>query len=100
MTRKEANLELETMLAKYAFDADEARAIGVAVAALCPVSREQIEKVWRGEWIDCSNGWMCSRCEYDNTYAKPFCPACGAPMTDEAVSIVMERLEALYDTEN
>lgn len=25
---------------------------------------------------------------------------CGAPMTDEAVEIVMERLEALYDTSN
>lgn len=26
-----------------------------------------------------------------------FCPACGAPMTDKAMDMVMERLEALYD---
>ena len=69
----------------------------VKIAALRPVTREQAEKVWRGEWIDCSNGWMCSRCEHDNTYAKPFCPNCGAPMTDKAVDMVMERLEVLKD---
>ena len=66
------------------------------LSALRPVTREQVERVWRGEWIDCSNGWMCSRCEHDNTYAKPFCPNCGAPMTDKAVDMVMERLEALH----
>ena len=26
-----------------------------------------------------------------------FCPICGAPMTDEAVEMVMERMEALKD---
>ena len=25
-----------------------------------------------------------------------FCPMCGRPLTDEAVDIVMKRLEALY----
>lgn len=67
------------------------------LSALRPVTREQVEKVWRGEWIDCSNGWMCSRCEHDNTYAKPFCPNCGAPMTDKAVDMVMERMEAINE---
>ena len=67
----------------------------VKIEALRPITREQVEMVWGGEWIDCSNGWMCSRCEHDNTYAKPFCPNCGAPMTDKAVDMVMERLEAL-----
>lgn len=71
--------------------------LDVALTALRPVSREQVEKAWRGDWIDCSNGWMCSRCEYDNTYAKPFCPSCGAAMTDEAVEMVVERMEALKD---
>ena len=66
-------------------------------SALRPVSREQVEKVWRGEWIDCSNGWMCSRCECDNTYAKPFCPRCGAAMTDKAMEMVMKRMEAMKD---
>ena len=26
------------------------------------------------------------------------CPHCGAPMTDEAVDMVMERMETLYET--
>ena len=71
--------------------------IRAGLNALRTPTREQVEKVWRGQWIDCSNGWMCSRCENDNTYAKPFCPSCGAAMTDEAVDIVMKRLEALKD---
>ena len=69
----------------------------VKIEALRPITREQVERVWRGEWIDCSNGWMCSRCEHDNTYAKPFCPNCGAPMTDKAVDMVMERLNKMEE---
>lgn len=76
----------------YLFDLD-GQALDLALSALRSITREQMEKAWKGEWVDCSNGWMCSRCEYDNTYAKPFCPNCGAPMTDEAVEIIMERLE-------
>ena len=83
-------------------------ALSVALSALRPVSREQVEKV-RGEWKQDKNGQVvCSRCgaitaigskaalhnanEYDR-----FCFSCGAPMTDEAVQMVMERLEALKD---
>ena len=77
--------------------------------ALRPVSRKQVEKVWRGEWMaldECSNeGVYCKRCkkkvyriEYANEKMRsPFCPACGSPMTDEAVEITMRRLEALKD---
>ena len=76
-----------------------------ALTALRPVSREQVEKVWRGEWIgmtddDGCTWYECSRCEHDlDSLEDPnhFCPACGAPMTDEAVEMVMERLEALKD---
>ena len=79
----------------------------MAIDALRPVSREQVEKVWRGEWMaldECSNeGVYCKRCkkkvyriEYANEKMRsPFCPACGAAQTDEAVEIVMERLEVL-----
>lgn len=71
-------------------------------SALRPVSREQIEKVWRGEWKHTHSSdslwtevWVCSRCglEDDNGDCFDFCPSCGAPMTDEAVEMVMERLE-------
>ena len=82
-------------------------ALDMALSALRPISREQVEKVWRGEWMaldECSNeGVYCKRCkkkvyriEYANEKMRsPFCPACGAAQTDEAVDMVMERLEAL-----
>ena len=74
------------------------------IAALRPVSREQVEKVWRGEWkhylpplgagnIQC----RCTKCGRTPDVETPFCAWCGAPLTDEAVEIGMERLEALYE---
>ena len=82
-------------------------ALDMALSALRPVSREQVEKL-RGEWQVCFEDWrkqmagdQCSKCGFQhygtsiNHYK--FCPACGAPMTDEAVQMVMERLEALYE---
>ena len=77
----------------------------VKIEALRPITREQVERVWRGEWIgmtddDGCTWYECSRCEYDlDNVEDPnhFCPACGAPMTDEAVDMVMKRLEALKD---
>ena len=72
------------------------------IAALRPVSREQIEKVWRAHWNESTHlgGFVyCSRCGYNaleaNNYT--FCPKCGSPFTDEAVDMVMERVEALKD---
>ena len=69
--------------------------------ALRPVSREQVEKVWRAHWNESTHlgGFVyCSRCGYNaleaNNYT--FCPKCGSPFTDEAVEMVMERLEALH----
>lgn len=44
MTREEAILELETMIAGYAFDADEACALGMAVSALR--HQEWEEQLW------------------------------------------------------
>ena len=72
------------------------------IAALRPVSREQVEKVWRAHWNESTHlgGFVyCSRCGYNaleaNNYT--FCPKCGSPFTDEAVEMVMERMEALKD---
>lgn len=81
-------------------------AIDLALSALRPVSREQVEKVWRGEWELHGGGkngrggiWHCTRCEKSYPYKNDFCPMCGAPMTDEAVEMVMERLEMMKDGE-
>ena len=80
--------------------------------ALRPVSRDQVEKAWRGEWRlfdDCANeGLYCSQCgkkvyrvEYANVkMATRFCPNCMSAMTDKAVDMVMERLEAMNREDN
>ena len=86
-------------------------ALDMALSALRPVSREQVEKAWRGEWMGSADGyadgelvydtWECSHCGYvideedDPDILPQFCPKCYAAMTDEAVQMVMERLEAL-----
>ena len=112
MTREEAIEELERMLShwddlengKRSFRWYSKDSVEVALSSLRPVSREQVEKVWRGEWIgmtddDGCTWYECSRCEHDlDSLEDPnhFCPACGAPMTDEAVQMVMEKMEALH----
>ena len=120
MTREEAiallNEQYETCKRIYDCSADQRKsypnvpqfmeALGMAFTALRPVSREQVEKVWRGEWLhDPETGYEhCDKCSHtisldDYLNRKPplFCEMCGAPMTDEAVDMVMERLEALKD---
>ena len=69
-----------------------------AIPALRPVSRDLVEKVWRGEWQMISNGsGICSKCHRQDKIdpLAKFCRYCGAPMTDEAVQMVMKRLEAI-----
>lgn len=85
-------------------------AVDFALSVLRPVSREQVERMFSG----------CPYCDIakanDNIYNKAlwvkeaetskwtlagkslqYCPICGRPLTDEAVEMVMERLEALND---
>jgi hypothetical protein len=133
MTREEAiallNEQYETCKRIYDCSADQRKsypnvpqfmeALGMALSALRPVSREQVEKVWKGEWewydeevgsplegIEREWGWQCSKCKVvlpddfddpDNPPAMRFCQWCGAPMTDEAVQMVMRRLEDLHE---
>ena len=112
MTREEIIKEYETAVAAHAAaaaaeikGAEKSYALFKAgLNALRPVSREQVEKVWRGEWVNTNKEveqiCKCSKCGYPISYfwsRTQFCPNCGAPMTDEAVQMVMERLEALKD---
>ena len=79
-------------------------AIDVALDALRPVSREQVERM-RSRWITVVevNGEQYSKCAacqmgldgLGDAYL--FCPHCGAPMTYEAAEMVIARLEALKD---
>lgn len=77
----------------------------LALTALRPISREQVEKVWRGEWNNINPAvlkpgvsWVfrCAKCGCPQDYKHNFCPNCGAAQTDEAVEMVMERMEALH----
>ena len=87
----------------------DCEALGMALAALRGPTREQVEKVWRGEWISYLDGehimperyYSCSKCG-DRGYLskKNFCDFCGAPMTDEAVQMMMKRLEALHENDH
>ena len=107
MTRKEAIEVLDNYILDFRQPAmfEMMAALKLAIHDMLPVSREQVEKVWKGEWIgmtddDGCTWYECSRCEHDlDSLEVPnhFCPACGAPMTDEAVQMVMERLEVLKD---
>ncbi len=81
---------------------DEFSFVTAALSALRPVTREQVEKVWRGKWIGIPNMGVydiaCSKCGYSTGirfWSSDFCPNCGAPLTDEAVDMVMERLEEI-----
>lgn len=77
----------------------------IALTALRPVSREQVEKVWRGKWIiqqDKHREFIkkCSKCGFPISGwwgTDKFCANCGTPMTDEAVQMVIERLEELNE---
>lgn len=109
MTREEAIKSLKNIVEYWTYKPTEVEAAKMAIAALRPVSRDQVEKAWRGEWRlfdDCANeGLYCSQCgkkvyrvEYANVkMATRFCPNCMSAMTDEALEMVMERLGALKD---
>ena len=71
-------------------------------------TREQVEKAWRGE-CDCTKAKACCtccsmRCQYCIGQAEykqsSFCMKCGRPLTDEAVQMVMERLEGMRNDKN
>jgi hypothetical protein len=101
MTREEARKHM--MLWVYSLDdmppKQVMEALTMAADALRPISRKRVEKAWRGckycdeEWGTCD--------PITNRFTMPprggirFCPMCGRPLTDEAVQMVMERLEAL-----
>ena len=113
MTREEAIEELERLLRhwddlendKRCFWGYDKEAVALALSALRPITREQVEKVWKGEWIIQQDEHReftkkCPKCGFPISGwwgADKFCANCGAPMTDEAVDMVMERLEALRD---
>ena len=130
MTREDAVEILETARKTYPGKSVIRDAFTLALAALQPVSREQVEKVWRGEWVkrhkrrggfrrvkgiddmgEQHEVTIDERCEYDDLYCSKcgkqspdnflnFCGYCGAPMTDEAVEMVMEKINNMEEITN
>ena len=100
-----------------------AEAMSIVGKALRPVSREQVEKVWPGcdicrgdKKIKSDNFCGAATMQivgdsidlrgdekkikffghiYAPSFSVRFCPFCGKPLTDEAVEMVMERLEEM-----
>ena len=98
-----------------------------AISALRPVSQEQVEKVFHGcemcrEEKKVKSDNFCGAATmrivgdsidlrgdekkikffghiYAPSFSVKFCPFCGKPLTDEAVQMVMERLEEAVDGE-
>ena len=101
-------------LASYAYDPAHRiqvveEACRVAVRALRPVSREQVERIWFRESYSRLETWQgddgsivysavntCMACGHETPIGN-FCHNCGAAQTREAVQMVMERMNKLYD---
>ena len=91
----------------YAETAQYLQALQVALTALRPVSRERVEKVWSpcnfcagAKYItgEVTAVYPVSETHQQETLAEgdfDFCPNCGRPLTDEAVEMVMERMEEM-----
>ena len=112
MTLEEAIEELERLLShwddlengKRSFRWYSKDAVGLALTALRPVSREEVEKVWRGEWIKLSayrgmEQYKCSKCgqeiyvpEFMGEPIYSFCPMCSSAMMDSSVDLMIDKL--------
>ena len=83
--------------------------LDLALAALRTPTREMVEKM-RGEWIEEDppvEYYICSKCgecavataDHGYQYRSKFCPHCGAPMTDKAVDIMLEKWKEVIKNE-
>ena len=119
-TTREKAIEILENHTQYYVPIQDLSALKMAITALRGPTREMVERM-RGEWewfdeeigsplevTEREWGWRCSKCKIvlpddfddpDNPPAMRFCQWCGAPMTDEAVDMMLERLGALHETD-
>ena len=113
MTREDASKilsdeEISCLIGKFHGTKE---ALDLALTALRPVSREQVERIWfrepytRLETKCGENGDIvysavntCMACGHETPIGN-FCHNCGAAQTREAVEMVLERLEALHEAD-
>lgn len=80
MTREEAIKSLQNIVEYWTYKTTEVEAAKMAIAALRPVSREMVEKVWTG----------CEKCRDQANWPSwiekgfVYCPKCGTPLTSWA----------------
>ena len=85
----------------------------MALTALRPVSREQVEKVFPGcpyckpdseGYLQKFGAYSILNGELKTGHCKPqkisFCPHCSRPLTDEAVEMVMEKINNMEEITN
>ena len=89
MTREEAIKSLQNIVEYWTYKTTEVEAAKMAIAALRPVSREMVEKVWTG----------CEKCRYQANWPSwiekgfVYCPKCGTPLTSWAWEELRKRWE-------
>lgn len=111
MTREEA-IECLKTIQRWTPDWDDREdglsywdAIDMALSALRPVSREQVEKVWPGCEACKDAGLAIGEVQFYGPFEGPidvsgnmhYCPNCGRPITPVARDRQGKRLEALKD---
>ena len=109
MTREEAIKELQSYADASWGSLNEA--FEMAISALRPVSREEVEKVWSpcnfcagAKYItgEVTAVYPVSETHQQETLAEgdfDFCPVCGRPITDEAVDMVLRQWREAVDDE-
>ena len=115
MTREEAIKVLNNFPIDFrnsgGFEAMEA--LKIAILALRPVSRELVEKVWPGcpyckedgeGYVQKFGAYSIQSGELATGHCKSqkikFCPHCSRPLTDEAVQMVMEKINNMEEMTN
>ena len=108
MTREEAIEFLNQYIDNECYTEKCQEAHRMAISALRPVSREQVEKVWSpcnfcagAKYITggVTAVYPVSETHQQETLAEgdfDFCPVCGRPITDEAVDMMLKRMEEIY----
>lgn len=126
MTREEAIVYFESLLKRFeemhetetsywgkVHTETTIEAIRTALTAIRPVSREQVEKVFPGcpyckpdseGYVQKFGAYSILNGELKTGYCKPqkisFCPHCSRPLTDEAVEMVMEKINNMEEITN
>ena len=126
MTREEAIVYFESLLKRFeemhetetsywgkVHTETTIEAIRTALAALRPVSRERVEKVFPGcpyckpdseGYVQKFGAYSILNGELKTGHCKPqkisFCPHCFRPLTEEAVEMVMEKINNMEEITN